>query len=71
MKYQDYQDDEKDETSTCVKDLFLPAGNLGAWSYNYTCEESIAHCDANNVEKDENDYADLIPVKCHSWPLWF
>ena len=36
---------------------------------NYTCEESIADRDANHVEKDENDYADLIPVKCHSWPL--
>ena len=28
LKDQDYQDDEKDETSTCIKDLFLLAGNL-------------------------------------------
>ena len=39
MKYQDYQDDEKDETPTCIKDLFLLAGNLVGSSYNYTCEE--------------------------------
>ena len=31
----------------------------------FTCKESVADCDANHVEEDEQDLTNLIAAQCH------